>query len=302
MGRAAGAAVGEPGQHGAVGPDRRYRPDVDGLRALAVAPILLGHAGVPGFGGGFLGVDLFFVISGYLITSILARDLGEGRFSLIGFYRRRAVRILPALLTMLAAVLLAGHLLMFPAESKELGKSAGAAAGFIANLYFYSSIGYFSPAAELRPLLHTWSLGAEEQFYLLYPLLLAGAYRVFGRRLVPAVMVLTLASLAFSAAAAWRWPEDAFYLLPSRGWELGLGGLAALGVLPALGRAVQNGAALAGAALVAMGLVFASWGLAVPVPAALLPCAGCMLLLTYGEGAATSRLFAAHPARALGLI
>ena len=289
-------------RRGAAGSEGRYRKDIDGLRALAVAPIVLAHAGVAGFEGGFVGVDLFFVVSGYLITSILAGELAEERFSLLGFYRRRAVRILPALLVMLAAVLLAGRLLMFPAEAKELGKSAGAAAGFIANLYFLDRVDYFMPFGELRPLLHSWSLGAEEQFYLLYPLLLIAAWRLARGRLLPVLLAVTAASMAFSGIAARMWPEGAFYLLPSRAWELGLGALVALGALPTLSARARSSLAVAGAVMVVAGLLLVRSGPSFPFPAALLPCAGCALLLAYGEGAPTARLLSAPPVRALGLV
>jgi len=155
-----------------------YRPDIDGLRAVAVVPIVLLHAGVAWLPGGFAGVDVFFVISGFLLTAIIAGDLERGRFSFAGFYRRRAVRILPALLVLVAAVQVAGRLLMLPQELGTLGASSMATLGFAANVYFWQRTGYFAPAADTFPLLHTWSLGAEEQFYILYPLLLLLAWKV----------------------------------------------------------------------------------------------------------------------------
>lgn len=306
MAAGAAEAVGEaaaPAGRGAIGGERRYRKDIDGLRALAVGPIVLAHAGVAGFEGGFIGVDLFFVVSGYLITAIVARELAEGRFSLFGFYRRRAVRILPALLVMLAAALLAARLVMYPAEAKELGKSAGAAAGFIANFYFYDRVDYFLPAAELSPLLHTWSLGAEEQFYLLYPLLLIGAWKLLRRALLPVLIAVTAVSMLYSGIAARLSPEAAFYLLPSRAWELGLGALVALGALSRLSRPGHRSlAAAAGAAMILAGFALIRPDSAFPFPAALLPCAGCALLLAYGEAAPTARLLSAAPVRALGLV
>lgn len=282
-----------------------YRSDIEGLRGVAVALALLFHLNVPGTRLGFLGVDIFFVISGYLITQILLRDLEQGDYSLIEFYRRRAVRILPALLVMLVLVCIAGSLILLPTEIRPLGISAAAAAGFVSNLFFWRNVGYFN-LSEIMPLLHTWSLGVEEQFYLLYPLALYAGWRWARRWLVPLLWAATLGSLAFSWLLVLDRPDAAFYLLPSRGWELGLGALAAAGGLP---RIRQNwlGAALAAAGVVlilALPWVHAAMRpfVTMPAPGALPACLGAVLLLTYGAQGPSATLLSLAPLRWLGRI
>ena len=147
----------------------KYRADIAGLRAVAVLPILLFHAGVNSLPGGFVGVDIFFVISGFLITGIIVRELDQGRFTITEFYRRRVARIVPALVAMLLVTLLAGYVVMLPSELAALGGSAAWASLFLSNVHFYMTADYFGAAAETTPLLHTWSLAVEEQFYIFYP-------------------------------------------------------------------------------------------------------------------------------------
>lgn len=204
-----------------------FRSDIEGLRAVAVLPILAFHLGVPGVGGGFVGVDVFFVISGFLLTGILLRSGERGAWSLAEFYRRRIVRILPALVAMLLIVLAVGLVWLLPGELIRLGHGTAAAAAMGANIWFWAQTGYFAPLAEGEPLLHSWSLGVEEQFYLLYPVLLLAARRR------PAVLLAALAIGSFGLACWWtaRDNEAAFYLLPGRAWQLALGGLAATGAL-----------------------------------------------------------------------
>lgn len=155
----------------------KYRPDIDGLRALAVLPVVFFHAGFEFFSGGFVGVDVIFVISGFLITSIIYSEICGGRFSLLQFYERRVRRIMPALLVVLAFTLLAGYFLLLPEEFSYLGESTLATLLFIANIFFWSETGYFAIEAKSTPLLHMWSLGVEEQFYLFFPLLLTFIHR-----------------------------------------------------------------------------------------------------------------------------
>ena len=149
-----------------------YRRDIDGLRAIAVIAVVLFHFGVPGFTGGFVGVDIFFVISGYLITSIIWNQRQAGRFSFVDFWARRARRILPALFVMILAVLAVGWFLMAPKDYEELGRSVRYQVMFVSNILFMRQDGYFDVASDLKPLLHTWSLAVEEQFYIVFPLLL----------------------------------------------------------------------------------------------------------------------------------
>jgi peptidoglycan/LPS O-acetylase OafA/YrhL len=207
-----------------------YRADIDGLRAVAVTLVLLFHAHL-GVAGGFVGVDLFFVLSGYLITGIVLRDLAAGTFRLSEFWTRRVRRIAPAALVMTLVTLGVGALVLFPEDFEELGKSAIVHPLMVANFFFWRKTGYFEGPADLKPLLHTWSLAVEEQFYLLYPLLLMFAAR-FPRRVLFGVLAgLAAVSFAGSVWAVAHRPGAAFFLLPSRMWELLLGGL--LWVLPA---------------------------------------------------------------------
>lgn len=206
-----------------------YRPDIDGLRAVAVLLVMLFHTKLA-FSGGFVGVDVFFVISGFLITGQVIRELDAGEFSLANFWARRIRRLLPAATVMVVCVLIAGYFLLLPADYVFLGRSAIAQHLLSANLYFrfWSEFGYFHNFTEENPLLHTWSLAVEEQFYLLYPLLLAGLHR-WGRR----TLVTTLAGISLVSLLGCEWtlqqhPESAYYLLPWRAWELLLGGLVAL--------------------------------------------------------------------------
>lgn len=161
-----------------------YRPEVDGLRALAVVPVILFHAGWSVFRGGFVGVDVFFVISGYLITGILLSDLRCGRFSIVDFYERRARRILPALFVVLLLCLPAMWWTLVPADAQEFSQSLGAVVLFVSNFFFWSKSGYFDTSTDLKPLLHTWSLAVEEQYYLFFPLLLWALRGVSHRRLL----------------------------------------------------------------------------------------------------------------------
>lgn len=201
-----------------------YRADIDGLRALAVVPVVLFHAQIPGFSGGFVGVDLFFVISGFLITSILVNELAENKFSLLTFYERRARRILPALLAMLIACVIAGYFLLRPDQYAALGKSALATLVFSSNIWFWHSTDYFSEPAEFNSLLHTWSLAVEEQYYLIFPLILIVLFR--GRRDIFRYL-LGFAILSFCIAEYYstRSPSGAFYLAPARAWELMIGSM-----------------------------------------------------------------------------
>jgi peptidoglycan/LPS O-acetylase OafA/YrhL len=177
-----------------------YRPEIDGLRAVAVVPVILFHAGFGAFGGGYVGVDVFFVISGYLITSIILAEHAAGRFSLLRFYERRARRILPALFLVMAACLPFAWLWLMPSDMRDFSKSLASMSLFASNVFFYKQSGYFDAPTELKPLLHTWGLAVEEQYYLLFPLLLLLALRL-GRR--SAVSLLVVAATASLALAQW---------------------------------------------------------------------------------------------------
>ncbi len=206
----------------------KYQPHIDGLRALAVLPVLMFHAAVPGFSGGFVGVDVFFVISGYLITGILAEEIRSKRFSILRFYERRARRILPALMTMCAACVPFAWFLMTPAEYVGFSRALAAVPLFLSNVFFWRETDYFAPDVERNPLLHTWSLAVEEQFYLLFPLLLLILGGGRGRGAKTAIIALTVASLLIAIFFGRNHPSANFYLLPTRAWELGVGALLVL--------------------------------------------------------------------------
>jgi peptidoglycan/LPS O-acetylase OafA/YrhL len=204
-----------------------YRREIDGLRAVAVIPVVLFHAGFSAFSGGYIGVDVFFVISGYLITTLIISERQSGSFTLLRFYERRARRILPALFFVMSLCIPFAWLWLMPAERKAFFESLGAMAVFSSNILFWHESDYFAPAAELKPLLHTWSLAVEEQYYVLFPLFLAGVWR-FGKRWTVAFLAaLALASFATAMWAVQTHPAFAFYLLPARGWEIFAGALLA---------------------------------------------------------------------------
>lgn len=202
-----------------------YRKEIDGLRALAILPVLLFHAGVTGFSGGFVGVDVFFVISGFLITSLILAEKADGVFSLTRFYERRARRILPALFFVMLLCLPFGWVWMLPYQLKEFSQSLVSVSAFASNILFWKQSSYFDASAELKPLLHTWSLAVEEQYYLIFPLFLIGFWSLGRRWLVGISIVVALASLGYAQWMVGRDSSAAFYLLPTRGWELLIGAL-----------------------------------------------------------------------------
>ena len=200
-----------------------YRREIDGLRALAVLPVILFHAGFQTFSGGFVGVDVFFVISGYLITSIILAELEQGKFSIINFYERRARRILPALFLVMFACLPFAWFWLLPSDMKSFSQSLVAVSFFASNILFWMTSGYFDTAAELKPLLHTWSLAVEEQYYVLFPIFLLLTWRLGKRWILALLSVLFFVSLAAAQWGAYTHPAFTFLLLPTRGWELLIG-------------------------------------------------------------------------------
>ena len=187
-------------------PGLAYRPDIDGLRAIAVLLVLGYHSGVSALGGGYVGVDIFFVISGYLISAIILKDIEGGRFSILGFYERRVRRIFPALLVTLLGTFVLALIFLLPTEMEDFAHSLVAAVLSLSNIFFWLKAGYFDAPALAKPLLHTWSLAVEEQFYLLFPLFLALVRRYLGGRLRMAVTVAALVSFAASVISLSRWP------------------------------------------------------------------------------------------------
>lgn len=260
----------------------KYRAEIDGLRALAVVPVILFHAGFEIFSGGFVGVDVFFVISGYLITSILISDIENQRFSIINFYERRARRILPALLFVILACIPFAWMWMLPNQLKDFSQSLVAVSLFVSNILFWQESGYFDTATEEKPLLHTWSLAVEEQYYLLFPIFLIFAWR-FGRN--KAFWMIVIMAAISLLVSEWGWRNEAtanFYLAPTRAWELFAGSIAAFVVYK---RGVQYNNSLALLGLVAIVFSIFIYDENTPFPSVytLLPVSGVVLLILYGD-------------------
>jgi peptidoglycan/LPS O-acetylase OafA/YrhL len=205
----------------------KYRAEIDGLRALAVLPVILFHAGFEWFSGGFVGVDVFFVISGYLITTIIISEMAEGKFSIVNFYERRARRILPALFFVMAACLPFAWFWLTPADLKDFGQSLVATSTFSSNILFWIEGGYFVTTVELKPLIHTWSLAVEEQYYILFPIFLMLTWKLGNKWILILLSIVFLISLGVAQWGAYNSPSGAFFLLPARGWEILIGVFAA---------------------------------------------------------------------------
>jgi peptidoglycan/LPS O-acetylase OafA/YrhL len=266
----------------------RYRPDIDGLRAVAVLPVVLYHFGVAPFGGGFVGVDIFFVISGFLITALIHAEMLENRFSLVGFYERRVRRILPALFAVMAFTSVAALVVLFPDALVAYAKSLIATAAFVSNFQFWSEASYFDIGASQKPLLHTWSLAVEEQFYLVFPALLWLLRKARERVLLLSLAALLVLSLAASLWAVGEAPVSAFYLLPFRFWELALGGVLAVGRFAVPGNPLaRNAVAFGGLALIAASVFALTSASPFPGLNALPPCLGAALIIYAGAGRPT---------------
>lgn len=262
----------------------RYRPDIDGLRALAVLPVVLYHFQIWPFTGGFVGVDIFFVISGYLITSLIHGEMEQGSFTIVHFYERRIRRIFPALFAVIAASCIAAVIILFPIDLVRFGHSVMATVVFGSNFLFKNAAGYFDTVAERKPLLHTWSLAVEEQFYVLFPAMLYLLRRAGQRAQFWVIVAILVASLALAIYQVPHAPETAFYLLPDRAWELMLGGVLAIGNFPLPSRRwLREILALIGVALIAFA-VFA-YNTETPFPGwtAIPPCLGAALLIYTGS-------------------
>lgn len=280
-----------------------YRADIDGLRACAVAPVVLFHAGFPAITGGFVGVDVFFVISGYVISARLLEDLNSGRFSILYFYERRVRRIFPALLFVIAVTSVAGGFLLLPREMIDFSKSLAASAFFASNIYFWKQSGYFDIASTLRPLLHLWSLAVEEQFYILMPVAMYVAHRLGSRwRLI--FWPVFLLSFGLSVAVMNVAPSANFFLLPTRTWELLLGALLVLTPPPQPSRGVAELSGTIGAVLLTYGFFFLSEATPFPGANALYPCLGAALLIYAGTSHSPfcNRVMSLKPVVLIGII
>lgn len=284
----------------------KYRADVDGLRALAVLPVIAYHLGVPGIPGGFTGVDIFFVISGYLICGIIFNSAREGNFSYMEFYKRRCLRILPPLFVVLAATLIFGYTHLLPAQFTDLSNSALGVTLFSSNIFFWKTTGYFAGPAELKPLLHTWSLAVEEQFYIVFPVILLLALRLFRSRTTQVMLLIIAGSFLLSVYGVLKKPTFAFYMLPTRAWELALGGLISVSSLQQRAQhwsaGVRHLLSLTGLALILAGFLWLSTDKPFPAWNALWPCVGSFLIILAGPQAAVSRLLALRPVVYIGMI
>jgi len=279
-----------------------YRREIDGLRAVAVLPVIIFHAGFEVFSGGYVGVDVFFVISGYLITSILIGELERGEFSVARFYERRARRILPALFFVMLACLPFAYFWMLPSQLKDFGQSIVAVVFSASNILFWQEEGYFSASAELKPLLHTWSLAVEEQYYLLFPLLLLLLWRLGRSRVFWIVLSIAILSLLLSE---WGWrnePSANFYLAPSRAWEL-LGGSICAFLTMGREQRTSNPLSAAGLLLIVFSIFYYDASTPFPSLYALAPVGGTMLIILFaGKTTWVSRLLSTAPFVGIGLI
>ena len=284
----------------------KYRTDIDSLRAIAVLSVVLFHAGVPGITGGYVGVDIFFVISGYLITTLIWSDISAGKFSIARFYERRIRRIFPALFLVIAATLIGGLFILLPADLDELAASVVAATVFVSNIFFWDQSGYFDGPAELKPLLHTWSLAVEEQYYILFPIFLIILGR-FRRGAIPYVAIVTMAVLSFilSVWAVENKPVAAFYWAPTRAWELLLGAVLAFGTVPNIKKDIWR------ELIAALGLVLMVGSFVVLTPETPFPglaaapaCVGAMMYIHAHQNglSVTGRLLSWRPVVFVGLI
>ena len=286
-----------------LGAKLRYFPHIDGLRAIAILPVVAFHVDVAIIPGGFTGVDIFFVISGYLITSIIIREIRGNTFSILEFYKRRALRILPAYVAMTLFVLIASYWISLPDEAERLGKSVISSAFFISNIYFWRITDYFSPDSAYEPMIHAWTLSVEEQYYILIPILLLIVARFFGAHFVTIFALLTVASFGLAAALLETHELATFYLLPMRAWEFGAGSLVALaGIDISRTRRFGTPLALIGLVLIAWSMFGLSQQSSFPGPNAAFAVVGATLLIVFGPGSFVGNALSSRPAVALGRI
>ncbi|BCD95986.1 acyltransferase family protein [Marinagarivorans cellulosilyticus] len=262
----------------------KYRAEIDGLRAVAVIPVILFHAGISGFSGGYVGVDIFFVISGFLITTIIINELNDNSFSIVNFYERRARRILPALMVMLATTSIAAYILMPATLLKSYSDSVFSVVTFLSNVYFFLTNGYFSTASDEKPLLHTWSLAVEEQYYVFFPLLMLYLASTARWKIVTLLAGISVASLCLSEYLSIRQFKDAnFYLITSRAWELLAGSLLAFYPRTTAGNKPKFDEIMAGIGLLLIiySIIFYTHKTPFPGVYAIVPVLGAALIIRY---------------------
>ena len=283
-----------------------YRPEIDGLRAVAVIPVIFFHAGYALFAGGFIGVDIFFVISGFLITNIIINELDAKNFSLLSFYERRARRILPALIVVMLACIPFTFFWFLPGDLKNFSESLVSTSLFFSNFLFWKESGYFEIASELKPLLHTWSLALEEQFYILFPIFMILMWKSSKNLIYVTLIFIFAISFSLSHWGAYNYSTAAFFLLPTRGWELLLGVFASFYLHK---RAFKPNIYLAqsmsifGMSLIIFSLFY--FDLNTPFPSAytLIPTIGALLIILFGiSGTFINKLLSSKFLVGLGLI
>jgi peptidoglycan/LPS O-acetylase OafA/YrhL len=280
-----------------------YRPDIDGLRTLAVIPVILFHAGASWLPGGFVGVDIFFVISGYLISSIIFREVKAGQFSFLRFYERRLRRIIPALLLMLLVTIIVFQVFALPDQAQSTAESGISALLSFSNFWFWRESGYFAPTAEFIPLLHTWSLAVEEQFYLVFPAILLTIWRFkLPDRFV--LVILTIAAFGISYWLSVNKPSAAYYLLPARAWEMVAGAVLASGALPKVrGAILRQMLPAIGVGMILLSIFWIRSDMTFPGWVALIPCIGAaMIIHSDGRSWVASHILSARPMIFIGLL
>lgn len=282
----------------------RYRPHVDGLRTLAVVPVVLFHLGAGALPGGFIGVDVFFVISGYLITGIILKDLEAGQYSVLKFYQRRIMRIFPALFLMLTFVIVISVFAYYlSTDLKSVGRQVIFSSLFASNFYFWSESGYFTAAAETQPLLHTWSLAVEEQFYIIFPILLYFVYKYGKKRLALTISTLSGISLIAAIALTYVHQPTAFYMLPTRAWELGAGALLSILGARSFGRHRDSLLATIGILLILTPMtLYHSGNPQFPGWAAIFPVLGATLLIGWGSSGLIGAVLSSKPIVYIGKV
>ncbi len=270
----------------------KYRHDIDGLRALSVIMVILNHLGFPWCGGGYVGVDVFFVISGYVITQHLAKEASSGTFSIAGFYERRIRRLLPGLAAVVALVVMVAWRIMLPEDFRSLTNSVASASLAASNVYFWRQSGYFDVSSITKPMLHTWSLAVEEQFYFIYPLLFACLHKAGKKLLLPVLGLLVAASFTLASFLVHGHPIPTFFLLPTRLWEMLVGGVVFLAFVPfrpskGFGALLSCG----GLGLIAVASTMYSDRTPFPGITALLPTCGAVLFILAGQAEHKTAVF-----------
>lgn len=279
-----------------------YRAEIDGLRALAVLPVILFHAGLDLFSGGYVGVDVFFVISGYLITTILIGDIEQGRFSILNFYERRARRILPALFLVMLFCIPFAWLFMLPSQMKDFSQSLVAVSAFSSNILFWLESDYFAAAADEKPLLHTWSLAIEEQYYAVFPVFLALTWRLGKNRVFWVIALMAIVSFLLSELDWLNNKTANFYLAPSRIWELLAGSMAAF-IIMRRGVVKNELMSLLGLSMIVFSIFTYDKSTPFPSVYTLVPVMGAVFLVLYGdEKTIVGRLLSTKAFVGIGLI